>query len=820
MTVSLLKPLFLLLLLGLPLLWWRASVMTSGQKLIRALAFVLIVIGLAQPVMRSRGQSRHLVFILDQSGSVPVAEKERARNRVSDLVARATAEDKTTVIVVGKSTITVPGCDEVIHISPAASDLSAALDLAVLKIQDQSAASVTLLSDGETTRRSWRDAVQDLASRGIPVHTIQLSSRSGDLYPSKLSFEGELRVGHPSRGHLQIVGAQGPVSLTLSVGKEEILKLDQVNVGADREIAFTIEPKVPGFRTFRATITGEDSLAANNTLSQTWAVQSPIQVLYLGSRVQGGASSIGQLVGSGFQLTDSHDKNVRPFADYDLILVDDLPAAEFATAGQEELIRAVQEQGVGVLVCGGPASFGPGGYYGTPLADALPVRFLQKEEKRDPSTSLVVILDTSGSMGGTRVQLAKEVARLAMRRLLPHDKVGIVEFYGAKRWAAPLQPASNVIEIQRALNRLQAGGGTVIMPALEEAYYGLQNVNTRYKHVLVLTDGGVESGAFEPLIRKMSEKGVNVSTVLIGPQAHNDFLVSLSQWGKGRFYAVPNRFNLPEIILKQPTSSRLPAYRQGQFAVKAKGTTFWWGNLKTDSIPPLSAFVELRTRPGAESPLVTQTGNNPIVASWMLGRGRLSVLATEPAGPGTRGWQNWDGFGAFLAHLMTRSSRSGDYDIDYQLSRNGNDVRLSAESKRSRTVMPSARFLDGKSWQPWVFRRRSPSQFDSHLWWDESQDVACVVDTPGRPPRRLILAETKMARPELQVGPDATLDLKRLAAECGGLHEPLGGNAIRPTESIAIGPTQMKFLAPWFFLLALLTYIGDVFNRRRDRLLR
>ena len=50
-------------------------------------------------------------------------------------------------------------------------------------------------------------------------------------------------------------------------------------------------------------------------------------------------------------------------------------------------------------------------------------------------------------------------------------------------------PADVVVRVQAcALNRLDAGGGTVIMPAIEEAYYGLQNIQTRFKHVLVLTD--------------------------------------------------------------------------------------------------------------------------------------------------------------------------------------------------------------------------------------------------------------------------------------------------------------------------------------------
>ena len=40
--------------------------------------------------------------------------------------------------------------------------------------------------------------------------------------------------------------------------------------------------------------------------------------------------------------------------------------------------------------------------------------------------------------------------------MMPHDKVGMVEFYGAKRWAAAIQPASNRIEIERAANPLNA----------------------------------------------------------------------------------------------------------------------------------------------------------------------------------------------------------------------------------------------------------------------------------------------------------------------------------------------------------------------------
>jgi hypothetical protein len=121
------------------------------------------------------------------------------------------------------------------------------------------------------------------------------------------------------------------------------------------------------------------------------------------------------------------------------------------------------------VLAGTHQNLGPGGYAPSPLQDVLPVRMPQREERRDPSVSLVLIVDTSGSMGGGRLELAKEVARLAIQKLQPHDKVGLIEFHGSKRWAAPLQPGTNTIEITRALNRLQVGGGTIIYEALEES---------------------------------------------------------------------------------------------------------------------------------------------------------------------------------------------------------------------------------------------------------------------------------------------------------------------------------------------------------------
>jgi len=102
----------------------------------------------------------------------------------------------------------------------------------------------------------------------------------------------------------------------------------------------------------------------------------------------------------------------------------------------------------------------------------------QDPDIRNIRPHVVLLVDTSGSMVGNRMTLAKQVARLAMRRLQPHDKVGIVEFYGAKRWAAPIQPAvparleesAEMDCVERVLDEMPDQHRSILSMSLYEGY--------------------------------------------------------------------------------------------------------------------------------------------------------------------------------------------------------------------------------------------------------------------------------------------------------------------------------------------------------------
>ena len=845
-----LQPAYLYLALVLPVLWFfPRGEKDSKHAALRTLVFLFLILGLARPVRVLNEAPAVHVFVLDDSAS---AREVRHTNTLDDLRAAAQGlptEAKVHLVVFGSEQTQgaelLAAFDAVQSLpdSQLGSPIGDALQAAAALIPREAPGSITLISDGLSTDERWLDAVRSIQERGLPIHSLQHERPSTDVYPVSLGATGSLRVGESTRVVAEIVGEGARLNLRLNGPGGELAKVQDVLCDGRVRVALEFEPKQPGFLplTLEVQVTeGSNARTDNDTFTTTVAVNDPLRVLYLGQRMQGGDRSLGQLVGTGFEVEawKGQSLNRDLLANYDLAVLDDLPAEVLGESSQAALVEAVRDAGLGLFACGGVSSFGPGGYHDQPLADVLPVEFVQKEEKRDPSTTLVLIIDTSGSMGGNRVQLAKEVARLSIRRLLPHDKVGIVEFYGAKHWAAPIQPASNAIEIERALNRLDAGGGTVILPAIEEAFYGLKNVQTRYKHVVVLTDGGVESGAFEPLLRNMADDGINISTVLIGPEAHSEFLVTLANWGKGRFYSVPNRFNLPEILLKQPASAKLPSYRPGEHLVQARGGAGWWGDVDLKQLPHLAGYVETRDRPGAEVLLETVEGGHPILGSWRFGLGRVTAFTSEPSGPGTEPWQAWQGFGPWMARVMERTA--SDQRSPYAMQITRDDMQVVFSAQRQLPNAPALNVLvlgDAESGgESLRLFERAPGHFEGRLSaspFEAVRMLAQVGPAAGSQQLRLVSPASEGLAHEHQVDPALGVDLEALAEATGGeaLAEATGGEALADatagsppragtlrdfTPSVGGGsaPVTISRVWPWFVLLALLTYLLEIFYRR------
>ncbi|WIO74711.1 VWA domain-containing protein [Porticoccaceae bacterium LTM1] len=820
MQISFLHPLFFLLLVLVPALWlWPKRGSRSISAVWRSLVFVALVTALAQPIVISTSSESFRVVILDLSESVSDEARDQLLDRIPSLLSLESSSENLSLIEVGgqlPSAVNVEsGVERIVLNDPEnSSDLGRALAVASAQIPYHSAGSITLVSDGLATNPDWSRAVQALIERDIPVHVVEMAAAELDVYPTALKADGELRVGHSGQVSVTLLGSgEAKVILLNEQGESLAEKLIQLN--GRRQVSFEYEPTHQGFETLSVlveTLNAQDA-PGNNRLSTEIAVLPPLRVLYLGDRMYGGADRIQQLVGAGFQIEKpSVELNGEfPLSNYQLVILDDFPAAKLPQSFQSLLNEQVQERGLGLLYSGGKSAFGDGGYLNTTVAELLPVTLQQRQEKREPTVALTLIIDSSGSMSGQRMELAKQVAMLSLKKLNRNDLVGIVEFYGAKNWAVPLQPLADRNYVQRAIGRMKPDGRTVLMPAIEAALYGLKNVQARHKHILVISDAGVEKGDFESIIRRASREGITLSTVMTGNGDDNEVMNQMARVGGGRFYAVNDRYSLIELNLKKDAETKLPAYQQGTYSIETQMHSAdgkgWWAGLLTDELPPVQGYMEVQSRSGAEQLLQVSNSEHPLLSSWRYGLGRVTALMTEPVGPGTQSWQKWESYGAWLGRVMRRTANDlAPFETRWQ--REGGRVWLDVVA-RQRSVTPALTVGNSEMQQTLPLTEAAPGWFRTELKTDYTESVRLQVN--GWP-----LAVPSTLSPERQVDPVHGLDLVALATATGG--ERLAAGQALPERSISNSASlQIKELWGWFLLAALLLYLVEIILRRLPR---
>ncbi len=671
---------------------------------IRTLAFAALVLALARPVMERPDSRQTLVAVADISGSLTDADLEQEGAALRELVAsrkpgeavRLVTFDSRAREVAIRPALLQPGGLAALRQAASAtgpakpgSALADALELAGALVPHDGRGRIVAWTDGLETGGDAEAAAGRLAERGIAVSVSPVGrERTDGVVLRSVSLPASAAVGSTVELRADVESARATTARVIVRNDdthEEVVR--SVALAPGRQIVTANWPlRAQGTVRLSLRVECDGTVPGENALPAAIRGCAPLRVLVVeDADAQPTMAAASAILGESATVTGMTPAALSAegaFEAVDLLVVADVSAEAIGREAQERLKQAVMN-GLGVLVTGGRRSFGPGGYANTPLADVLPVSFSQKVERRDPSATLVVIIDTSGSMGGPRVNLAKEIARLAISRLKPHDKAGIVEFYGSKRWAAPIQPASNAIDLQRALNRLSSGGGTVILPAIEEAYYALQNVRTRTRHVLVLTDGGVETGPFEAIVRKMADSGMTLSTVLVGPGTDTAFLASLAQWGRGRFYTAPDRFNLPEIIVKQPESSLLSPFVEQPTAVRARAGDPITEGIDFAAAPPIAGYVETEAKPTADVVLVSELGH-PLVARWQYGLGRVAVFTSQLGGSWSAELSRWPSFANMMANLARcLASTRTDEALTMRVVPRPGAIELQIENRRT-----------------------------------------------------------------------------------------------------------------------------------------
>ncbi len=259
-----------------------------------------------------------------------------------------------------------------------------------------------------------------------------------------------------------------------------------------------------------------------------------------------------------------------------------------------------------------------------------------------PSLSVVLVLDTSGSMQGEPITQVIHSTRKIAEMLEERDALGVVEFSTAAKTVSPLRrltPEARA-SVRNEAASLAATGNTNMSGGLAHAALEFHTRAGDERQVMILlSDGQPNVGATTPKaladeVRRIRERGVAVSTLGYGASHSDDVMIAVSDAGGGRYAFVADTKLAAgsfaralgaqrDVVLEQVELLLSPT--EGVEIRKVFGdprTTFGAGGLKVTLADlaagdELNVVVELKVRaPDREGPWtvlgVTLSGRAPV----------------------------------------------------------------------------------------------------------------------------------------------------------------------------------------------------------------
>ncbi len=676
----------------------------AAAILIRSAVITLIVLALARLQAVRTSDRMTTLFLLDVSQSVPREWRGPMLEYINQAVIRQKrADDLAGVIAFGKEPrIEVPPTPTFNRIQGLETtidseytDVSAALRQALATFPEDTARRIVLVSDGNQNRGDAIEQASAARRLGVQIDVVPIQYKyDREVLVEKVSIppdvkKGEtvdvnvvIRAGEPVKGTLQIFqkadnyrapahGNEQPIPITLERG---------LNV---KTLKQTITE--PNFYTFTAEFIPEegsgDRRAINNSAEGFTMARGAAQVLLIeGTRGDHDdlvkalrSKGIGVTVmvapridGSGAVGGDALPTDLAQLQPYDTVVLADVPKDSFTDTQQKLLESNVHDMGAGLVMLGGPNSFGAGGWKDSPVEKALPVDMQIKAMRVMGKSALALIMHASEIAEGNYWQ--KVIAQQAIKTLSNYDYCGLIHWQGQEAWLFPLREIGATRgSMLRSIDRMTPGDMPDFDPSLQMAMKGLvAKSDAMTKHIIIISDGD-PTPPTPAVIRALAASKVTVTTVLTAAHGNDQSAINvmsnLAKQTKGRFYNVTNPRALPRIYQKEARIISRPLIFERNPS--------WTPNLIylseplngiPNALPGISGIVltSLKESELVEAPIMSPlpTGQpNPLLAHWTYGLGRSVAFTSDAGHRWASAWTSWSNYAAFWSQIIRWSMR-------------------------------------------------------------------------------------------------------------------------------------------------------------------
>lgn len=736
---------------------------------LRIAILALIVLALVDIEKTSETSLVSVIYVVDVSDSVPEEMLAQAHDEIENALKNKTPELDIQVVAFS-DTPHIVELNEKGELpafkreSTGQTDIESALRFSYALFPENHVRKIVLLGDGNQTQGDVLSEAARARAQNIridvkhlkttPAHEIMIT---GVDVPER----DNLRVGKPFELILE-VNSTHDTTVHLAVAKNDFdngsLSRDIELTAGENYITLSTEAEAPGTLNMRFALDNvpstEDRFAENNVLLDQFVIQGKPKVLYIeqnasnASYLQRALAGYGESEGQNFEVEVRNatglPTSLKEIRNYAAVILGDVPRETSTgrtnvTSENMNLIQDyVKRQGGGFIALGGEQALGPGGYENTTIEKILPVEFKNETPQNSQSSAIALVIDKSGSMMGSNLEIAKEAAKASVSALKAQDRVVVVGFDDAPYIVVPMTRAVNQYSINNKIAKMQADGGTDIRNALEMTYLEMAMVSAKTKHVILLTDGQSSYTGIDSIVREMAKARITVSTVALN-DADTTLLSRIANLGKGRAYIAKDASSVPRIFVEETNRVVNQAVVETPFVPKvAKSHEM----VKGVSFQTLLGYVGTKPKSGSQT-ILTGPNGAPILSHWSLGTGKTTVFTSDAKNRWASGWiKQSASFSKFWAQVVRATMKEDEETrFDMHVKRENDSVRVIVDA-----VSENDSFINGLNINAEITRPDG-----------EKMTLSLPQTAPGYYENTFIMPQygTYQARAELNQGTDS-----------------------------------------------------------------
>jgi uncharacterized membrane protein len=609
-------------------------------------------------------------------------------------------------------------------------NVASAIQLGLASLSNEAMRRMVLIWDGNQTTGDLAAAAATAAAQGVPIDVMPLHynvpaavmmerfvapswKREKDAFTLQVVLRNT--ADHEVTGQLSILHQGKPIDVDADrPGVQTALRVT-LKPGRPTRVDVKVPPLEGGIHPFRAVFEldarpgqKDAPIVVTPSMDAFTIVQGKGKVLYV-DNVEGEAGQIlaRALAEEGISLERIHPTemphDVMGLQNYDAVIMANVSAGAGGIDSQQDQMLAsyVHDMGGGLLMIGGPETFGAGGWQGSQVEKVLPVDMDIPARRMIGRGALVLVMHACEMTDGSGNYWGKQCALKAVDALSGQDEIGVISYswQGSQAsWDFELATKGSGEKVKAAIQGMQHGDMPSFQDCMDLALNGrgstkgLKDSQAQHKHVIVISDGD-PTGPTPELLQKYRDFKVSISTVSVyphgmgGPDSQPPAMAEMAKATKGRTYGPINNKpeQLPQIFIKEAQVVRRTLIYEEEAGIPLRlrpSLSDVVQGLGRD-LPPVTGMVltSVKKDPLIDMPIVAGKAANPLLAHWQTGLGKAAVFTSDAHTKWASRWVNSRDYSKFWAQVVRSVSRPPmSRDMDLQTTVEGDKIRVVAEA--------------------------------------------------------------------------------------------------------------------------------------------